>query len=224
MTFSIVARCARTGAMGMAIASSSPAVAARCAHGRAGVGVVASQNVTDPRLGPRALDLMAGGATAAEAVAILARTGGPMDWRQVLAVDAAGGTAIRTGARVLGIGAGARGPDAAAAGNLLADPGVPQAMVAAFAATGGHLGDRLMRALEAARDAGGEAGPARSAGLLLVHEQPWPLADLRIDWTEADPVAAVGAAWAVYRPQMAAYVQRALDPDAAPPFGVPGDP
>ena len=53
MTFSLVARCARTGMFGMVISSSSPAVAARCAHARAGVGVVASQNITDPALGPR---------------------------------------------------------------------------------------------------------------------------------------------------------------------------
>ncbi|GIR51209.1 MAG: hypothetical protein CM15mP60_2700 [Alphaproteobacteria bacterium] len=54
MTFSIVARCAKTGQFGMAVASSSPAVAARCAYARAGVGAAASQNVTDPRLGPAA--------------------------------------------------------------------------------------------------------------------------------------------------------------------------
>ena len=59
MTFSIVARCADTGMFGVAVSSSSPAVAARCAYARAGVGAVASQNVTDPRLGPQGLDLMA---------------------------------------------------------------------------------------------------------------------------------------------------------------------
>nr|MDA3887496.1 DUF1028 domain-containing protein [Allgaiera sp.] len=58
MTFSLVACCPDTGRLGMVISSSSPAVAARCAHARAGVGVVASQNVTDPRLGGRALDLL----------------------------------------------------------------------------------------------------------------------------------------------------------------------
>ena len=91
MTFSLVARCRDTGMFGVAVASSSPAVAARCAYARAGVGAVASQNVTDPTLGPRALDLMAAGATAAEAVAIIRRTAAHTDYRQVLAVDAAGG-------------------------------------------------------------------------------------------------------------------------------------
>ena len=61
MTFSLVGRCARTGMLGIAVSSSSPAVAARCAHVRAGVGAVGSQNVTDPRLGPRLLDRLAAG-------------------------------------------------------------------------------------------------------------------------------------------------------------------
>lgn len=224
MTFSLVARCPRTGMFGMAISSSSPAVAARCAHARAGVGAVASQNVTDPRLGPRALDLMERGASAEEAVAILRRSAPHMEFRQVLAVDREGPPAIHSGERALGLWAEARGEGAAAGGNLLAQPGVPQAMLDAFAAAEGHLGDRLLAALLAGRDAGGEAGPVRSAGLLLVHDQPWPLAELRIDWSEGDPIAALAEAWAVYRPQMGAYVQRALDPSAAPSYGVPGDP
>ena len=58
MTFSLVARCEDTGMFGVAVSSSSPAVAARCAYARAGVGGVASQNITDPTLGPRALDMM----------------------------------------------------------------------------------------------------------------------------------------------------------------------
>ncbi|TNC47313.1 DUF1028 domain-containing protein [Rubellimicrobium rubrum] len=224
MTFSLVARCARTGMFGMVISSSSPAVAARCAHARAGVGAVASQNVTDPRLGPRALDLMARGATAEETVAILRRSGAAMEWRQVLAVGNDGPPSIHSGERALGLWAEARGQDAAAGGNLLSHEGVPQAMLDAFDGSEGHLGHRLLLALTAGRDSGGEAGPVHSAGLLLVHDQPWPLVDLRIDWSEDDPIAALAAAWAVYRPQMGTYVQRALDPSAAPSYGVPGDP
>ena len=107
--------------MGVAVASSSPAVAARCAHARAGVGAVASQNVTDPALGARALHLMAGGATAAEAVAILARQPHAA-WRQILAVDGAGVTGLHSGPKALGTWSAARGPDVASGGNLLADP------------------------------------------------------------------------------------------------------
>lgn len=208
---------------GVAISSSSPAVAARCAHARARVGAVASQNVTDPRLGPMALDLMAAGAGAAAAIAELQRRGSFMEYRQVLAVDREGGSAIHSGARSLGIWTQAQARDVAAGGNLLANDGVPQAMVAAFLGSSGHLGDRLLAALRAGLEAGGEAGPVHSAGLLVVDEQPWPLVDLRCDWTEDCPIAAVEKAWQIYKPQMADYVLRALDPRRAPSYGVPGD-
>jgi len=223
MTFSLVARCARTGQFGMAISSSSPAVAARCAHVRAGVGAAASQNVTDPALGPALLDAMERGAGAAAAVAEVTAGRAHVDYRQLLAVDARGETAIHSGRQVLGLWGEARGRDCAAGGNLLADPGIPAVMVAAFEAAAGQLGDRLMAALRAGLDAGGEAGPVHSAGMVIADRLSWPVVDLRIDWTEDCPIAALGAAWAVYAPQMAAYVQRAEDPTAAPSYGVPGD-
>lgn len=222
MTFSLVARCPETGRFGMVISSSSPAVAARCAHARAGVGAVASQNVTDPRLGPRALDLMAGGARADEAVAILAREMAHPDYRQLLVVDRHGGAAIHSGAKALGVWAEAVGEGCAAGGNLLADPSVPGAMVAGFRGAGGAIGDRLIAALEAGLVAGGEAGPVHSAGMLIVDRESWPWADLRIDWSET-PISDLKAAWQVYAPQADDYVTRALDPTAAPSYGVPGD-
>ncbi|MBK0398762.1 DUF1028 domain-containing protein [Limibaculum sp. M0105] len=223
MTFSIVARCAQTGMFGVAISSSSPAVAARCAHARAGVGAVASQNVTDPRLGPRALDLMALGASAPEAVTVIRQTAAAPAFRQVLAVDAAGRTAIHSGPRALGTWAEASGRDCAAGGNLLADADVPSAMVAGFEAATGHLGERLIAAMQAGLAAGGEAGPVHSAGLLLVREVDWPVADLRVDWTEDCPIAALAGLWVLYAPQLDAYVTRALNPEDAPSYGVPGD-
>jgi uncharacterized Ntn-hydrolase superfamily protein len=223
MTFSVVARCAETGMFGVAVASSSPAVAARCAHARAGVGAVASQNVTDPTLGPRALDLLALGADAEQAIAVLRRSSQHMEYRQVLAVDAAGGTAIHSGPRALGTFAEAKATDVACGGNLLAADGVPAAMVDAFLGSRGPLGDRLVATMRAALAAGGEAGPVRSAGLKIVREVSWPVADLRVDWTEDCPIEALAAIWAVYRPQLDDYVTRALDPSAAPSYGVPGD-
>ena len=164
MTFSIVARCADTGMFGMAVSSSSPAVAARCAYARAGVGAVASQNITDPTLGPKALDLMERGASAAEAIAIIARTAPHVAYRQVLAIDCTGGTAIHSGPNSLGIFTDAQGQDCACGGNLLANDGVPAAMVSAFQASTGHLGDRLIATMHGALAAGGEAGPVHSAG------------------------------------------------------------
>jgi len=224
MTFSLVARCARTGMFGVAISSSSPAVAARCSHARAGVGAVASQNVTDPSLGPKTLDAMAAGLPARAALDAVIGAAEFAEYRQVLAIDAGGGTAIHSGPRSLGIWTQASGRDVASGGNLLAHDGVPGAMVAAFEASeGAALGDRLIDALRAGLAAGGEAGPVHSAGMTMVDRLGWPIADLRCDWTEDCPVEAVAAAWAVYAPQMEAYVQRALDPRAAPSYGVPGD-
>ena len=224
MTFSLVARCAETGMFGVAISSSSPAVAARCAFARAGVGAVASQNVTDPTLGPLALDVMGRGMSAAEAIAEVQRCGRYIEYRQVLAVDGNGGTAIHSGPNSLGIFAEAMGQDVVSAGNLLANDGVPAAIVAGFEAAEGHLGDRLIAAMRAGLKAGGEAGPVHSAGMLLVDRVPWPVAELRCDWIdEGCPIEAVARAWEVYKPQLQDYVTRALDPTAAPSYGVPGD-
>jgi len=223
MTFSLVARCAETGMFGVAIASSSPAVAARCAYTRAGVGAVASQNITDPILGPFALDLMQGGMTALQAVAGVRDQGRFIEYRQVLAIDRQGHTAIHSGPNSLGIWTDAAGKDVLSAGNLLANDGVPQAIVDGFVSASGHLGDRLIAAMRAGLAAGGEAGPIHSAGLQLCREVPWPVADLRCDWTDDCPIEAIATAWAVYKPQLDAYVQRALDPRVAPSYGVPGD-
>lgn len=223
MTFSLVARCADTGMFGIAISSSSPAVAARCAYTRAGVGAVASQNVTDPTLGPFGLDLMQGGMSAAEAIAGVRDQGRFIEYRQVLAIDRNGGTAIHSGPNSLGVFTDAAGKDVIAAGNMLANDGVPQALVDGFEAATGHLGDRLIAAMRAGLAAGGEAGPVHSAGMQLCDKVPWPVADLRCDWSEDCPIENVAAAWEVYKPQLDAYVQRALDPREAPSYGVPGD-
>ncbi len=224
MTFSIVGRCARTGMFGLAVSSSSPAVAARCAHARAGVGAVSTQNVTDPALGPRGLDLMAAGRSARAALDKIVGTADHIEHRQLIAIDAEGRTAVFSGARTLGVYAAAEGADAAAAGNLLKSELVPAAMVEAFAESpGDHIGDRLLAAMIAARETGGEEGPVHSIGMLIVDRVSWPVADLRIDWTEDDPIEGLGAIWALYKPQIDAYVTRALDPDAAPSYGVPGD-
>jgi len=224
MTFSIVARCAVSGQFGVAISSSSPAVAARCAHARAGVGAVSTQNVTNPALGPLMLDRLAEGSSAASAVAAARDADRFPDYRQLLAVDSSGNTAVHSGAKALGIWTSAEGHNCVAGGNLLANGRVPSVMVAAFEAAEGTLGDRLVATLQAAVAAGGEAGPVHSAGLLVVDRESWPYAELRIDWRDEDcPVAALARAWEVYRPQANDYMARALNPTAAPSYGVPGD-
>ena len=224
MTFSIVGRCERTGMVGVAIATSSICVGARCPWARARVGAVATQNVTLPSIGPMVLDRIAHGADAQAALdAVMA---GPVaaDYRQVTVIDHRGRGAHVTGAKTLGRHAVATGKGCIAAGNLLRTTAVPAAMVEAFQeGHGRHLAARLMRALEGGLAAGGEQGPIHSAALLVADEQPWALVDLRVDWDERHPIAVLRGLWTDYEPQMQDYVTRALDPASAPAYGVPGD-
>ncbi len=222
MTFSIVARCPASGQFGAAVASSSPAVASRCIRGRQGVGAAASQNITDPDLGPALLDLLATGRTPAEAVQAL-RSRPFIEYRQLMAIDATHPPVVFTGAQALGTLADVTGMHAACAGNMLASRDVPTAMLSAFEAAKGSLAERLMQAMVAGQAAGGEQGPVHSAGLLVYGEQQWPIVDLRLDWVENDPVGALYQTWKLYEPQLPAYITRALDPRAAPSFGVPGN-
>lgn len=225
MTFSLVGFCPRSKMLGVAISSSSPAVAARCAHAKAGVGAVASQNITDPDLGDRALALLADGASAVQALDILRASAPHIEYRQLALVDHQGGAVCFSGTHALGLHATVTGPGVAAAGNLLQHIGVPQAMIDAFQNDpAADLPDRLLAGLIAGRDAGGEAGPVHSAGLLVVDQLAWPSVDLRIDWREEDPITALAELWRLYAPQRDDYIRRAIDPRSAPSFGVAGDP
>jgi uncharacterized Ntn-hydrolase superfamily protein len=212
MTFSLAGRCERTGAVGAVIASASMAVAARCVAVRAGVGAVCSQSTTDPRLRGALLEAMAGGLSAVDAVAVVTGRAEDIGYRQLAVVDAAGGSACYSGELALGEATDACAADAAAAGNLLADRGVPAAMLAAFTGRAGDsLGDRLIAALQAGLAAGGEVSPVRSAGLLVASSEPWPVTDLRVDWDD-DPVGLLAGLWLRWQPQAEPYVRRALHP------------
>ncbi|MGI9406818.1 MAG: DUF1028 domain-containing protein [Hyphomicrobiaceae bacterium] len=224
MTFSIVGRCAKTGMFGVAITTSSISVGARCPHARAGVGAVATQNITNPDLGPQILDHLAAGKDAQAALdAALAGEAHPA-YRQLTVVDTAGRTATFTGDNILGTNAIVEGDNCVAAGNLLKTEQVPAAMAGAFAANADrHLAERLLLALEAGIAAGGEEGPTHSAALLVADAHPFPLVDLRLDWSEEDAVPNLRKLWEAYEPQMQAYLDRAVNPSAAPSYGVPGD-
>lgn len=223
MTFSLAARCSRTHQFGVVVASSSPAVAARCVWARADVGAVATQNITDPRLGAALLDAIADGLTALDAMDAVVANAPHAEYRQLAVVDSIGCAAAYSGEHTLGCHASATCANAVAAGNLLASAEVPAAMLAAFGQTAGEdLGDRLLTALLAGETAGGEEGLVHSAGLVVVDQVPWPVTDLRVDWSE-DPLGSLQDLWRVWKPQVADYVTRALDPRLAPAYGVPGD-
>ncbi|AKC69928.1 DUF1028 domain-containing protein [Pandoraea oxalativorans] len=224
MTFSIVGRCEHTGQLGIALSSSSIAVGARCPWVRAKVGVVATQNVTLPALGPDILERLA--QSNADPHSALNDALAQSEWheyRQVTVIDAQGRTAFFSGQQTLGIYRAVAGRQCVAAGNMLSRPDVIASMVPAFENATGALADRLLAAMHAAMAAGGEAGPVHSAALKIAGDPSWPIVDLRVDWADDDPIGQLDGLWRAYAPQMQDYVTRALNPIAAPSYGVPGD-
>lgn len=224
MTFSILGLCRETGQLGMSVSSSSPAVAARCAHARAGVGVVASQNITLPSYGSAILDALASGAALDNAYQGAKADDPFSDYRQIGVLNSNSVCFHFSGEKTLGTHAVSQGKDCLALGNLLRNTTVATAMTNAFEAGQGRpLAERLLSAMAAACAAGGEEGPVHSAGLLVVDKQSWPYIDLRVDWAEAGPIEQLADCYAIYQPQADDYVTRALDPRSAPSYGVPGD-
>ena len=225
MTFSIVAFDSDSGNVGIAITTSSIAVGSRCPWVRAGVGAVATQNITDPNLGSMMLDHMEAGNSASTAIEKVVKSQRNIEYRQLTAVDVHGGVGHFTGEEILGTNAVAVGDSCVAAGNLLASESVPQAMVKYFEERDQsvHLAESLVNALQAGIDAGGEEGTVHSAAVLVASRHAWPEVDLRVDWDEEDPVSRLLSLVFAYEPQREDYLLRALSPGDAPSYGVPGD-
>lgn len=216
MTFSLLGRCARTGQFGAAVTTSSIAVGTRVPFLAAGIGGVLTQHRTDPRLGPRGLDLLRSGCSAQDALAALVASTPDHRWRQVAVMDRDGRTAHFDGERVKPSRSAFHGPDVVAIGNILANASVAPAMGEAFLA---HpdlpLAERLVHALEAGEAAGGEHGDVQCASLLIVDREVFPYVDLRIDLADA-PIPALRRLWVAYAPLADGFVQRAIDPEDAP--------
>ena len=220
MTFSVLGTDGR--GVGIAVSSSSPAVAARCVHLRPGVGGASSQNITDPRLGTALLDALETGMSARAALASVTEGRELIDYRQLTVLGLDGEGAVYSGSQTLGTHHERVGRGVVAAGNMLAGPEVVDAVAEAFESATGELEERLLTALEAGLAAGGEAGPLHSAGLSVVREVAWRETDLRVDWSHA-PVSDLRALLDLWLPQRDDYVTRGLDPASAPSYGVPGD-
>jgi len=217
VTFSVLGHCPRTGQFGVGTTTSGFGVGARVPWARAGIGAVATQHRTDPRLGPRGMALLASGCLAAETVAALAASTPDHKWRQFGVIDRQGGTAFFHGALVKPRSGAVQGQGVLALGNILANDTVLPAMAAAFTACPEEpLAERLIAALEAGEAAGGEHGAIASAALLVVEREDFPLVDIRVD-RHAAPLSELRALWADYAPQSALYVARAVDPDSCGP-------
>ena len=216
MTYSIAAKCPRTGMFGAAVTTSSIGVGARCAYARAGVGAVLTQHRTDPRLGPKGLELLAQGLPAKDVVERLTRGVPGIGWRQLAVIDNDGRTAAYHGDRITSVHSGDEGPGCIAIGNIVRTTGVTLAMVDAFGADPQlHLAERLVRSMEAGYAAGGEPKQVKSAALLVVERESFPLIDLRVDY-DPQPLVQLRWLWEIYEPSVKLYVDRAVNPDSVP--------
>jgi uncharacterized Ntn-hydrolase superfamily protein len=183
-TYSIVARDAETGEFGVGVQSHWFSVGPLVPWARPGVGAVATQANVEVSYGPQALDLLAGGASAEEALSRLTAADAEAPTRQVAIVDARGGVAAHTGELCIACAGHVVGAGASCQGNMLASERVWPAMLETFADTGGPLATRLLKALDAAERAGGDARGRQSAALLVVPEEgePWrALVSLRVE-------------------------------------------
>jgi uncharacterized Ntn-hydrolase superfamily protein len=217
MTFSLVGRCARTGMLGAAVTTSSVAVGSRCPYASTGVGAVLTQNRTDPRLGPLALDLLARGFSAEEAIRAITAATPYRHWRQLAIIDAVGRTATYSGDSVRGEKGEAHGQDCASIANIVRSTDIPRVMVARFETSADlPLARRLIDALAAGEAAGGEIAPVRSAALMIAYKQAFSYVDLRVD-DHHEPIAELDRLWSLYQPEADAYVVRAIDPERSTP-------
>ena len=159
MTFSVSGYCKKTGMVGVAITTSSICVASRCPWVRAGVGAAATQNITDPSLGNLMLDYLEEGLSVQQTINKVVKEHKFINYRQLALVDSKGNCASHTGSKTLGTNAVSEGDSCIAAGNLLSSREVVQAMTDNFSRNNNiHLAERLLLALQAGVDAGGEEG------------------------------------------------------------------
>jgi len=217
-TFSIIGRCSRTGMLGVAITTSDLAVGSRCPYVRPDVGAVSTQAFTDPRLGPKALDLLGDGLSADEAIQSIEADDHFIERRQLGIVSSNGGSAARTGEMNKPWAGHIARQNFVAMGNGLAGEGVVRAMAETFEQSESeNLEVRLLRAIEAGQAAGGEAEdmtPYHSAALLVYADQSFPRVDLRVD-EHTDALGELRRIFDLYRPNIDFFSLRATDPEAA---------
>lgn len=211
MTFSVVAHCRRSGQYGIAIATYSPNVGARCPAVVPGRGVATMQAVANPELLHQARQLIGRGLSAERVLAELAAGDPQPEFRQIAVVDVYGRAAAYSGSRNPGWAGHRCGDGFACAGNVLAGPQVVDAMFEAFRSSeSADLGERLLRAVEAGRDAGGQPEGQNSAALQVVDHRPFPLVDLRVELHD-QPEQELRRLWDWFAPMVPYYARRAYE-------------
>lgn len=211
-TFTIVARCERTGMLGVGLTTREIAVTSRCPHVKARVGAVSTQARTDPRLGHLAIKLLELGYSASKVVEELKASDPYIEHRQIGVVDRDGNSAAYTGSDNRDWAGHISQKNYIAMGNALTSEEVVRAMAEAFEASAGEtLEERLMRVIEAGRDAGGQHGGQHSAGILIYDREIFPRVDLRVEHHD-EPVGELRRILEIYKPLVPYYAQRPSDP------------
>lgn len=222
MTYTVIARCPRTAELGVGIATYSLAVGGLCPAIESNSGVLSSQAFVNPEFKSLGLKLLASGHSAGQVLDLL-RQGDPLiDYRQVGIVDREGRAAVFTGDKTRAWSGHRTGPGYAVFGNVLAGAEVVDAMAEAFEERSDQpLAERLIAALEAGRDAGGQAGSRgplteRSAAVRVHGLSDHAIVDLRSD-VHDKAVDHLRYLFTTYQPYIAFHRTRWLDPQSAVP-------
>lgn len=199
MTFSIAARCPRTGMLGVATSSKALAAGAMVPYCRAGAGAIASQSFANPYLGIDGLALLEQGLAAERALERVIGDDPGRDLRQLAVVDKDGRVAAHTGDMCIPWAGQRLGGGYVCLGNILAGERVVEAMARAFdTSLSEELPERLLRAIEAGQEAGGDRRGRQSAGMMVVAQEEYPYCDLRVD-DHLDPVPELRRVFEVFQ-------------------------
>ncbi len=218
MTFSVVARCPRTGQFGVAVATAVPAVGSMCPFARAGVGAVSTQSWVNPYLALDALKRMEQGASASDALAQVMEADAGRELRQIGVIDAQGRSAAWSGKSCTDWYGHIAEPGFAVQGNMLVSGATIESMAKAMRASEPlDLAERLLLTMEAGEAAGGDKRGRQSASMMVVAVEDYPLIDLRVD-EHPHPVAELRRVWGVAKLQLLPFVQ------GMPKKGGPGEP
>jgi uncharacterized Ntn-hydrolase superfamily protein len=213
-TFTIIGRCERTGMLGVCLATSEIATGSRGPHVKARVGAVSTQARTNPRLGTLAINLLELGFSAPKVVEEVRSSDLYIEHRQIGVVDRDGNSAVYTGKDNSDWKGSIAKKNFIAMGNYLANEKVVEEMAGAFKSSVDEcLEERLMRAIEAGRDAGGQKNGQQNAAALIVYD--WdivPRVDLRVDWNDDDAIAELRRLLEMYKPLIPFYSLRLKDP------------
>ena len=218
MTFTVVARDAKTGLLGIAQSTNPMSVGGRCPFIRANVGAVSTQAYTDPGLGPLAIELLALGHSPEKVIKELSETDAHFQYRQIGIVDRHGRSAVHSGSECKTHTKAITGENYVVMGNMLVSDRVVPEMDRAWRASEGQLfEDRLLATIIAGRKQGGDLGGHRSAALLVYDTEAYARTDLRVDFVpkregQPDAVDALKDLVEHWRPMIDYYKRRPHNP------------